>query len=709
MKKYSILMGAAFGMLALASCQKEVEINVPENEGNRHIPFELKADVPETKTTYKADTWEMAWEDGDILYAVTTDEEWGAAYVSSEETNIETIAEFTYSDSKFETTDEISEGKHTFNFLYTANYTQKTYHRGKSTSFSLLSAQSEDAAKPTAALKKNDALVGQVTATTPTTFVNVPMNHLFTLMKVTLKNKTGEELTVNRFEISAEDATLAGIFNVTFGETPSISLKSGGKSTIVVEITNGLIVNGGELPVYFVMAPLDNYTGNITFKVTDAEENTYTKTNAVSALSFTAGTYNTASYSLKAVDEEEELPIINTETADYVTGFESSDGYTASTTYNNTEVVLFGADGSKWGTYYGTVSTNNYLNGGQSMQMRWYTSAEDKIGYTETNFYLSKVGSVTFTAASTNNLKLALLYKGINDSDWTQVKTFALSTNKTTFEYDFEQPLEKVQLRFMIVLPESQPSNTSNVRIDDVIVSKTIPTYTISINTTGEGSVIADKTTAAFGETVALTITPEEDYSLSSISIIDANNTVITLNEDNTFIMPSSNVTVSAVFVPISASGEWTLVSSLENLTEGTYTIAAFNSSKYYAVPSSTIAAQTFTCIEGTFYSASNTFAPKDGSGEFVFTPVAGENNSFYIYNTELEKYLVATGSKKFGYVDNTSSDYGYWTFSDVASGGFSGQFSVTHDDKTHYMRAYNNSVRCYDGTSNNGIYLFKK
>ena len=173
--------------------------------------------------------------------------------------------------------------------------------------------------------------------------------------------------------------------------------------------------------------------------------------------------------------------------------------------------------------------------------------------------------------------------------------------------------------------------------------------------------------------------------------------------------MPSSNVTISAVFVSTSGTGEWALVSALSSITEGSYIIAAFNSSKYYAVPSTTISGQTFTCIEGVFYSANNTFAPGSGSGEFVFTPVADKENSFYIYNTSLEKYLVATGSKKFGYVDNTSADYGYWTFSNVSSGGFSGQFSVKHDSKTHYLRAYTNTVRCYDGASNNGVYLFKK
>ena len=184
MKKYSILLGAALGIFTLASCQKEADVVVPSNDAVKHIPFELNAGVPQLKTTIDAETWKMDWEDGDVIYAVTTDEEWGVAYTSDKEGA--TIADFTYSGGKFETTNEISDGNHTFNFLYTAGG-QRSYHRGASTSFSLASTQSEDASNPTAALKANDVLAGQVTAKTPTTFANVSMSHLFTLMKVTLK------------------------------------------------------------------------------------------------------------------------------------------------------------------------------------------------------------------------------------------------------------------------------------------------------------------------------------------------------------------------------------------------------------------------------------------------------------------------------------------------------------------------------------------
>ena len=119
-------------------------------------------------------------------------------------------------------------------------------------------------------------------------------------MKVTLKNKTGEDISINKFKISADGANLAGIFNVLFDQnTPYVTLKQSGKSYVIVEITNGAIAAGGELPVYFVMAPVSSFTGDITMTAEDENGVVYSKTNTLTnAVSFDAGKYNTANFSL---------------------------------------------------------------------------------------------------------------------------------------------------------------------------------------------------------------------------------------------------------------------------------------------------------------------------------------------------------------------------------------------------------------------------
>ncbi len=77
--------------------------------------------------------------------------------------------------------------------------------------------------------------------------------------------------------------------------------------------------------------------------------------------------------------------------------------------------------------------------------------------------------------------------------------------------------------------------------------------YTITITTTGHGTVTANKTYAAAGERVTLTVTPDMDYELGVLTVQDAAGNPVTVN-DNKFTMPASNVTISATFQRISSA-----------------------------------------------------------------------------------------------------------------------------------------------------------
>lgn len=77
-------------------------------------------------------------------------------------------------------------------------------------------------------------------------------------------------------------------------------------------------------------------------------------------------------------------------------------------------------------------------------------------------------------------------------------------------------------------------------------------TYTVTISDgITNGSVSASKTSGiAEGETITLTITPEEDCALSALSVKngDADVTVSGSGNTRTFAMPAANVTVGATF-----------------------------------------------------------------------------------------------------------------------------------------------------------------
>lgn len=293
-------MSLAAALISFAGCQKN-EFNGVENTVDGAKTFELVADIAQTKTTL--DGYSVEWEEGDVIYMVTAENEtgWGKEYESNEKTNVETIAEFEYSDGLFTTEAVLAAGNYTFNAIYTrAN--QKTWHRAAGSSHSLLSEQSQDCSNPTAHIKENDALVGTFTAAYPLNEpAKVTMSHLYTMMQVNVKNNTGNEITVKNFSVTMDGADIAGVFNVDFA-TSTVTKKSGASSMIEVAVENGNVANDSSLPVYFVMAPLNNYSGNVTFKVTDAEGNSYSKTVEVTGKSFEAGKYNTTSYTISEAD-----------------------------------------------------------------------------------------------------------------------------------------------------------------------------------------------------------------------------------------------------------------------------------------------------------------------------------------------------------------------------------------------------------------------
>lgn len=77
--------------------------------------------------------------------------------------------------------------------------------------------------------------------------------------------------------------------------------------------------------------------------------------------------------------------------------------------------------------------------------------------------------------------------------------------------------------------------------------------YSIAISSDSNGTVEADKTSAQKGETITLSVSAREGYELNSITVMDASSktitfTTVTPDKKYNFTMPSSNVTVTAVF-----------------------------------------------------------------------------------------------------------------------------------------------------------------
>ena len=280
----------AVAAMTIIGCQeKEIETYEPiPNEGST---FELFADIVQTKTTLNG--YDVEWDADDVLYMATSGEDtpWSAV-------------PFTYSEGMFTNSSDpkatLDDGNYSVNAIYCA-YDQATYHKNTGTTHKLQPIQNQKG-KTTIHIQDNDALAGSFDVTIPTDEpASVEMIHLYTLMQVNVKNSTGADIEITKFEMTAAGANLAGIFTVSFA-TPAVEYKSGGSATISVNISEGTVSNGDSFPVYFVMAPLTNYSGDVTFKVTDAVGKTYTKTVPLSGISFEAGKYNTTPYTIKDAD-----------------------------------------------------------------------------------------------------------------------------------------------------------------------------------------------------------------------------------------------------------------------------------------------------------------------------------------------------------------------------------------------------------------------
>ena len=316
--------------------EKEIEAYEPiPNEGST---FELFADIVQTKTTL--DGYDVEWDADDVLYMVTPgNDAWSTAQ------------SFTYADGKFVTESALPEGDYTVNAIYCTE-SQSAYHNNDGTTHSLPTVQIQNGAS-TDHIQNYDALVGTFNVSVPMDEAAVvEMAHLYTMMEVDVKNGFGKDVEISKFEMIAEDAVLAGIFNVESFGTPAISSESGASNSIAVYVNDGALASDAEdpFPVYFVMAPLADYSGNVTFKVTTKAGYCFSKTVAVEELTFAAGKYNKTNFTISESNVDSSVYWDMT-----------TDSYVAA----SASLVSWETDYVGFSLVKGesTTSTNNYLGG----------------------------------------------------------------------------------------------------------------------------------------------------------------------------------------------------------------------------------------------------------------------------------------------------------------------------------------------------------
>lgn len=233
-------------------------------------------------------------------------------------------------------------------------------------------------------------------------------------------------------------------------------------------------------------ATAENATVTVTFNGTAS---------ATSTLTLTSGTTTTA-VTLNA--------IISNDAIIYSTGFEVSEGFPdmqgSNANYHNDDIDLFsGPEAQQWGTYHGRVAVNNsVISGLQSMQMRYYGGYANHIGhigYTYTNFDLSNVTKVEFSAKTnfqSMQVRVSFSHDGGETYEENSDSIYDLSASAQRFTYFIsdEGAYNTVRLKFTMVLPADTPTNNKDLILDSVvvygitgIVSNTVATPVISVPT----------------------------------------------------------------------------------------------------------------------------------------------------------------------------------------------------------------------------------
>lgn len=759
MKKYFVFLSAALVSFALASCQKEVDapeepVIEPKVEVTGVVPFDINAHIAETKTTLNTSTYEVAWQDSDVLYAVTTDAAWGDG-TSSSDASGDNIATFSYDGAKFTTDKVIADGSHTFNFIYEGSG-QKKYHRATGTTHQLYATQTVDAENPVQNLKANDALVGQITKTVPASLTDITMSHIYSLMKVTIKNKLGSDVTATKFEIEIEGEDLAGIFNVAF-DTPGVSLKSGGTDMITVNITNGAIDNNGSIDIYFVMAPVTDFTGDVTFTVTTSDSKTYSKTNSVADLTFAAGTYNTANFSLKAAPMKTYTRINSIgdlTTGDYVIVGEQSTtsyGIFPCVTPDNKGRIAYTKDYSSSGEVPASITTNDAsevftltVSGSSPKTVTIYNSAISKYLTASSSLAWASSSPTSFTATATDNqfcFATASTYLGVNQNNdyWRDYASSTLVQTNDLILYKLDnRTLSSIALSgtyptaFYTGDTFSYEGLVVTATYDDSSASVVTPTSvsTPDLSTPGVKNVTVSYTfrdvtkTAnydvtvtnlpAFTVTLADTSTDLEEASPGAGVVLPSREAVgqytfTGWSETNVSVEtttapiiipagaynPTSNVTLYPVYTKTTSSTGWTKT-ALDAVSAGVYII--YNQSGYPF--DGTITNGHGNCIATAITFAGNTATSiPDGALEITLAAVTG---GFTMY-AEGKGYLYATKAASGG-LSWHNSEESYWEY---ASSNWK------YNSNSAYLRSYDASskgIRTYGSNLGNGtILLIKK
>ena len=543
---------------------------------------------------------------------------------------------------------------------------------------------------------KSCPLFGVAKSVAASSKLSLTMKHLTSIVEVKVSNNSGAPVKVNSVAFTASE-DIVGTYYVNYSNPEDVKYASTGDSyvseTASLSVNSGEeIANGATATFYIAIKPFTAPDGSELKVSVNGDEQIYPITGDVT---FNPGKIKTVKYSIDLPASDEPYP--------YSESFATDMGKFS---INDVSLPSQLTYVWKWASAAYGMKASAFVNETNYASESWLISPVidmSKAVKPELSFE-----NVARYGSNSNHT----LWAREKDGEWAQltISNYGSGKNwnfvKNTIDVSaYAGKTLQFAFKYVSTTDGAGTWEIKNIKLDE---SSDVPAVLESISWTGYTTsyTVGD----AFKKDGTVTATysdgsTEDVSSAASFSTPDMS----TAGTKTVTVSYQGKTTTGTITVIQADTRTWSLISSLSELVAGNYMISAYYQDTYHCVPGTTIAGQVINCLKPTsFDSTTGVIVPSAGFGDFDFTAVDGVDNAFYIYNRDLKKYLVATGSKKFGYVDSSDSNYGYWTFETVAKGGFSGQFSVTHGSVKHYMRAYNNSVRCYDGKTNQGVYFFK-
>jgi len=287
-------------------------------------------------------------------------------------------------------------------------------------------------------------------------------------------------ITVNStFEVYKD---IAKAFTITYSNlTDNISVTQSGTGSVSMSTTEG-----------------GTHTASLTLSKNTASPQTfYVKGTAVGELTLT--------FSSTGVSPSPTCAVTVKNGPAYSTGFESSDGFSATTTYNTTKDD--GPTGKKWHIVYGSASTTGAISGTASLLLRYYNNGPTPEA--SMSFDVASGHSISFKAKSTTNSTLTIFYSTNSGSSWTSLTTKNVTSTTDTFSAEIATYVDNA--RFKIAW--NGTTNKKDLIIDDVeVYTMDKPTEPVITITSKDGS---GEITGVLGDEHTVTYKTENDTGLT--------------------------------------------------------------------------------------------------------------------------------------------------------------------------------------------------